>query len=235
MYCTLYGHNIYFSPQCGALPWGINLCVPNNEDCHSASSCAGSLSLTFSLSLSHGSRLFGASLHKKAIRDIDDSRCIMSMSHCVSSAARDIEHGWEGGHFALQEKPHNLVASNAVAYIATSQKGMACTPRDPKCGRFLFVFLDFGQIPPPAFFGQPWPATRLGTPRKGRTSDIYLMYERARTRPKRFRLQVVQITEICTRGGGSAALHTDSNSSWNKWLDLLPHVLHPAQSITRDQ
>ena len=65
----------------------------------------------------------------------------------------------EGGHFALQKRPHNLVAPNAVAHIATSQKGLACTPRDPKCGRFFFVFLDFGQISPPAIFGQPWPAT----------------------------------------------------------------------------
>ena len=68
------------------------------------------------------------------------------------------EHGREGGHFALQKRPHNLVAPNAIAYIATSQKGMACTPRDPKCGRFFFIFLDFGQISPPAIFGQPWPA-----------------------------------------------------------------------------
>ena len=28
-----------------------------------------------------------------------------------------------------------------------------------ECGRFFFVFLDFGQISPPAIFGQPWPAT----------------------------------------------------------------------------
>ena len=107
----------------------------------------------------------------------------MSLPHCVSSAALDIEHGREGGHFALQKRPHNLVAPNAVAHIATSQKGLACTPRDPKCGRFFFVFLDFGQISPPAIFGQPWPATggeggrgggggvqpaqpRLGTPLK---------------------------------------------------------------------
>ena len=83
----------------------------------------------------------------------------MSLPHCVSSAALDIEHGREGGHFALQKRPHNLVAPNAVAHIATSQKGLACTPRDPKCGRFFFVFLDFGQISPPAIFGQPWPAT----------------------------------------------------------------------------
>ena len=74
----------------------------------------------------------------------------MSMPHCVSSTARDIEHGREGGHFALQQRPHNLVAPKAVAYIAASQKGMACTPRDPKCGRFFFIFLDFGQISPAA-------------------------------------------------------------------------------------
>ena len=80
---------------------------------------------------------------------MDGCFCIMSMPHCVSSAARDTEHGREGGHFALQKRPHNLVAPNAVAYIATSQKGMVCTPRDPKCGRFFFIFLDFGQIPPP--------------------------------------------------------------------------------------
>ena len=36
--------------------------------------------------------------------------------------------------------------------MATSQKGMACTPRDRKCGRFLFIFLDFGQISPPSHF-----------------------------------------------------------------------------------
>ena len=82
----------------------------------------------------------------------------MSMPHCVSSAARDIEHGREGGHFALKKRPHNLVAPNAVAYIAASQKGVACTPRDPKFGRFFFIFLDFGQISPPSIFGQPWPA-----------------------------------------------------------------------------
>ena len=64
-----------------------------------------------------------------------------------------------GDRIALQKRPHNLVAPNAVAHIATSQKGLACTPRDPKCGRFFFVFLDFGQISPPAIFGQPWPAT----------------------------------------------------------------------------
>ena len=81
----------------------------------------------------------------------------MSLPHCVSSAALDIEHGREGGHFALQKRPHNLVPPNAVAHIATSQKGLACTPRDPKCGRFFCVFLDFGQISPPAIFGQPWP------------------------------------------------------------------------------
>ena len=67
--------------------------------------------------------------------------------------------GGRGGHFALQKRPHNLVAPNAVAYIATSQQEMACTPRDPKCGRFFFIFLDFGQIPPPHPFldsrGQP--------------------------------------------------------------------------------
>ena len=33
-------------------------------------------------------------------------------------------------------------------------KGMACTPGDPKCGRFFFIFLDFGQISPSHF----WPA-----------------------------------------------------------------------------
>ena len=72
----------------------------------------------------------------------------------------------EGGHFALQKRPHNLplvVAPNAWAYIATSQKGMACTPRDPKCGRFFFIFLDFGHTPPPAVFGQPRPAKRGGS------------------------------------------------------------------------
>ena len=79
----------------------------------------------------------------------------MSLPHCVSSAALDIEHGREGGHFALQKRPHNLVAPTAVAHIATSQKGLACTPRDPKCGRFFFVFLDFGQNFPPSHF---WPA-----------------------------------------------------------------------------
>ena len=52
--------------------------------------------------------------------------------------------GGRGRHFALQKRPHNLGAPNALAYIATSQKGMACTPRDPKCGRFFFIFLDFG-------------------------------------------------------------------------------------------
>ena len=52
--------------------------------------------------------------------------------------------GGRGRRFALQKRPHNLVAPNALAYIATSQKGMACTPRDPKCGRFFFIFLDFG-------------------------------------------------------------------------------------------
>ena len=69
-----------------------------------------------------------------------------------------------------------LVAPNAVAYIATSQKGMDCTPRDPKCGRFLFIFLDFGQISPQTFLasrgqlrrgggGGLQPAQpRLGTP-----------------------------------------------------------------------
>ena len=76
------------------------------------------------------------------------------VAHCVSSAAFEVEHGREGGHFALQKRPHNLVAPNAVAYIATSQKGMACTPRDPKCGRFFFIFLDFGYTPPSRF----WPA-----------------------------------------------------------------------------
>ena len=80
------------------------------------------------------------------------------MLHCVSSAAREVEHGREGGHFALQKRPHNLVAPNALAYIATSKKGIACTPRDPKCGRFFFIFLDFGHTPPPAVFGQPRPA-----------------------------------------------------------------------------
>ena len=109
----------------------------------------------------------------------------MSMPHCVSSAARDIEHGREGGHCTLQKRPHNLVTPNAVAYIATSQKGMACTPRDPKCGRFFFIFLDFGQISPPAIFGQPWPANggggggvqptqpRLGTPPLYHISTLY--------------------------------------------------------------
>ena len=61
-------------------------------------------------------------------------------------------------HFALQKRPHNLVAPNPLAYIATSQKGMACTPRDPKCGRFFFIFLDFGHTPPQPFLascGQP--------------------------------------------------------------------------------
>ena len=40
---------------------------------------------------------------------------------------------------------------------------MACTPRDPKCGRFFFIFLDFGQIPPPP---HPFFASR-GQPRGG--------------------------------------------------------------------
>ena len=53
------------------------------------------------------------------------------------------------------------MAPNALAYIATSEKGMACTPSDPKCGRFFFIFLDFGQIPP-----QPFLASR-GQPRGG--------------------------------------------------------------------
>ena len=39
------------------------------------------------------------------------------MPHIVSSAAHDIEHGREGGHFALEKRPHNLVAPNAVACI----------------------------------------------------------------------------------------------------------------------
>ena len=64
-------------------------------------------------------------------------------------------------HFALQKRPHNLVAPNPLAYIATSQKGMACIPRDPKCGRFFFIFLDFGHTPP-----QPFLASR-GQPRGG--------------------------------------------------------------------
>ena len=38
---------------------------------------------------------------------------------------------------------------------------MAATPRDPKCGRFLFIFLDFGQSSP-----QPFLASR-GQPRGG--------------------------------------------------------------------
>ena len=59
--------------------------------------------------------------------------------------------GGRGVILALQKRPHNLVAPNALAYIATSQKGMACTPRDPKCGRFFFVFLDFGHTPPKSF------------------------------------------------------------------------------------
>ena len=65
-------------------------------------------------------------------------------------------------HFALQKRPHNLVAPNPLAYIATSQKGMACTPRDPRCGRFFFIFLDFGHTPSP----QPFLASR-GQPRGG--------------------------------------------------------------------
>ena len=77
------------------------------------------------------------------------------MPHCVCSAAREVEHGREGRHSALQKRPHNL------AYIATSQKGMACTPRDPKCGRFFFIFLDFGHAP-----SQPFLASR-GQPRGG--------------------------------------------------------------------
>ena len=67
------------------------------------------------------------------------------------------------------------MAPNAMAYIATSQKGMACTPKDPKCGHFFFIFLDFGQIAPQPFLasrgqprgggggGQPT-QSRLGTP-----------------------------------------------------------------------
>ena len=89
----------------------------------------------------------------------------MSMPHCVSSAARDIEHGREGGHFALQERPHNLVAPNAVAHIATSQKGMACSPRDPKCGRFFVVYLILAKFAP-----QPFLASR-GQPREGRGGE----------------------------------------------------------------
>ena len=91
------------------------------------------------------------------------------MPHCVSSAAHDIEHGREGGHFALQKRPHNLVAPNVVAYIATSQKGMACTPRHPKCGRFFFFFLDFGQIASPAISGQPRGGEEGGDGRGGST------------------------------------------------------------------
>ena len=69
----------------------------------------------------------------------------------MSSASREVEQGREWGHFALQMRPHNLVAPNALAYVATSPKGMACTPRDPKCGRCFFIFLDFGQTPPKPF------------------------------------------------------------------------------------
>ena len=61
-------------------------------------------------------------------------------------------------HFAVQKRPHNLVAPNALAYIATSQKGMACTIRDPKCGRSFFIFLDFG----PAISSQLWLAKGRG-------------------------------------------------------------------------
>ena len=67
-----------------------------------------------------------------------------------------------GGRGVISHFKRGHTAPNAVAYIATSQKGMACTPRDPKCGRFFFVFLDFGQIFPPAMFGQPWPAKAGG-------------------------------------------------------------------------
>ena len=42
--------------------------------------------------------------------------------------------------------------------MATSQKGMACTPRDPKCGRFFCIFLDFGHPPPQPVFRRPRPA-----------------------------------------------------------------------------
>ena len=55
------------------------------------------------------------------------------------------------------------MAPNALACIATSQKGMVCTPRDPKCGCFFFIFLDFGHTPPPqAVPSQPWPANGAG-------------------------------------------------------------------------
>ena len=53
-----------------------------------------------------------------------------------------------------------------------------------------------------------------------RTSDIYLMYERARTRPKLL-VQGVQITEICTQvGEGSTALHTPTCSFGSGTLEL---------------
>ena len=54
----------------------------------------------------------------------------------------------------VEKRPHNLVAPNALAYIATSQKGMACTPRDPKCGRFSSFSLILAKFPPSHF----WPA-----------------------------------------------------------------------------
>ena len=63
------------------------------------------------------------------------------------------------------------MAPNAVAYIATSQKGMACTPRDPKSGRFFFIFLDFGQISPQPFLasrGQQGGGGRGGQPTQPR-------------------------------------------------------------------
>ena len=165
-------------------------------------------------SLSHGSPLFGAPRHNNAISQLKwygvnvhsptpwatgGCFCIMSMkSWCFAVPCDLVRHIVclqlhvtlrEGGHSALQKRVHNLVAPNAVAYIATSQKGMACTPRDPKCGRFCFIFLDLGQIPPPAFFGQPWPAKgggreggvnppgqlRLGTPPHYSAMDVSSM------------------------------------------------------------
>ena len=97
-------------------------------------------------------------LHQSSMGCSMMSQLNQNMAHCVSSAAREVGRGREGGHFALQKRPHNLLAPNALAYIATSQKGMACTPRDPKCGRFFFIFLDSGHTPPPAVFGKPRPA-----------------------------------------------------------------------------
>ena len=62
--------------------------------------------------------------------------------------------GGRGGLLALQKRPHNLVAPNALVYIATSQKGMAFNSTDTKCGRFFFVFLGVVHTHPSRF----WPA-----------------------------------------------------------------------------